>query len=229
MPLAKINGRLLHFIHIPKTGGSSVSSYLRAKGPVALYSRERVEWSRSTPQHIELATQSVLIPDGFADHTFAILRDPFDRLLSEYRYRALRRNHANDLPDRIGPCDKLTVEFDWEAEFHGTFDQWVERIFSGQASDPYLCDNHVRPQADFIGRTAKVFLFDDGLEPVFTWIDHITDTERALVNLDRNASSKFAIHMLDATRKMISEYYRGDFLLVKKARVARTSIFASLI
>lgn len=42
MPLSKINGKLLHFVHIPKTGGSCITSYLRAKGPVALYSREGV-------------------------------------------------------------------------------------------------------------------------------------------------------------------------------------------
>ncbi|MFT7134448.1 sulfotransferase family 2 domain-containing protein [Sulfitobacter sp.] len=229
MPLAKINGRLLHFIHIPKTGGSAVSSYLRAKGPMALYSRERVDWSKSTPQHIELATQNVLIPDGFADHCFAILRDPFDRLLSEYRYRALRRNQVENLPDSIGPSDKLTVEFDWDAAFHGTFDEWVREIFSGQASDPYLCDNHVRPQADFIGRAATVFLFEDGLEQVFNWIDHVTDTERAAVKLDRNASSQFAIEMLDTTRKMISTYYHEDFLLIEKTKAARASKFASRI
>lgn len=196
---------------------------------MALYSRERVEWSKSTPQHIEYATHHVLIPDGFADQCFAILRDPFDRLLSEYRYRALRRNHAKDLPDHIGPDDKLTVEFDWETEFHGTFDQWVRKIFADQASDPYLCDNHVRPQADFVGSKAKVFLFEDGLEQVFCWIDHVTDTGRASVKLDRNASSQFTIQMLDDTRKMILEYYREDFLLINKVKAAQTSIYEPLI
>lgn len=228
MPLAKINGRLLHFVHIPKTGGSSVSSYLRAKGPVALYSRERIEWSKSTPQHIELATQRALIPEGFADYCFAILRDPFERLLSEYRYRALRRNQAKDLPDHIGPCDKLTVELDWGTEFYGTFDQWVGQILSDQASDPYLCDNHVRPQADFIGKTATVFLLEDGLEKVFTWIDNITDTERVSIDLDRNASSQFAIQMLDATRRMISDFYLEDFLLIEKLKVAEELQFETL-
>lgn len=216
MPLARINGILLHFIHIPKTGGSSVSSYLRAKGPLALYSRERVEWSKSTPQHIEAHTQNTLLPEGFADHAFAILRDPIDRLLSEYRYRATRRNMPCHLPDRMGPGDRLTVEFDWGTEFHGTFDEWVEQIFNGQALDPYLCDNHVRPQADFIGRDAKVFLFENGLKQVFDWIDTSTNTHRTLVKLDRNASSPFAIDMLGETREMIMTFYREDFDTIKR-------------
>lgn len=223
MPLAKINGRLIHFIHIPKTGGSCITSYLRAKGPVALYSREPVKWSKSTPQHLEAATQRILLPDGFSDHSFAILRDPFDRLLSEYRYRATRQNCPLDLPDRITPSDELTVEFDWGTVFHGTFDQWVKRILSGQISDPYLCDNHVRPQAEFIPPNAKTFLFEDGLEQVFTWIDQVTDTERALVPLDRNISSKFSIQMLEETRRMISDFYHKDFLLIRRIQTARSA------
>ena len=211
MPLARINGRLLHFIHIPKTGGSCVSSYLRAKGSLALYSRGRVDSSRTTPQHMERASHSILIPEGFADHSFAILRDPMDRLLSEYRYRALRRNRSCDLPTYIGPDDELTVEFDWDTEFHGSFDQWVATIFAGHSSDPYICDNHVRPQADFIFEHAQLFMFKDGLGDVFDWIDKVTGTQRQVMGLDHNASPQFAIHMRDETRRMILEFYSEDY------------------
>jgi hypothetical protein len=220
VPLAKVNGRLLHFIHIPKTGGSAVSSYLRAKGQVALYSRESVGWSKSTPQHMEAATHRVLLPEGFADHSFAILRDPLDRLLSEYRYRATRRHDAGDLPDSIAPGDELTVEFDWGEEFRGTFDEWVKKVFLGAMKDAYLCDNHIRPQTDFVDQKAKIFLFEDGLERVLQWIDLVTDTQRASVNLDRNGSSKFSIEMRDDTRRMISVFYRKDYEFIKKFKAA---------
>jgi hypothetical protein len=110
VPLSKINGQLLHFVQIPKTGGSCIKSYLRAKGPAARYSRDPVEWSKTTPQHLDAARQRVLLPEGFYDHSFAILRNPFERLLSEYRYRAMRRNHANNIPDHLTASDALTME-----------------------------------------------------------------------------------------------------------------------
>jgi hypothetical protein len=221
MPLSKINGKLLHFVHIPKTGGSCITSYLRAKGPVALYSREALDWSRTTPQHIETATQRVLLPEGFCDHRFCILRDPFERVLSEYRYRATRRNKADDLPDHIGPGDKLTVELDWTKEFCGTFDEWVQKIFSDQVIDPYLSDNHVRPQTEFTAPDLKMFLFEDGLEQVLSWIDRITNTKRATVPLDHNSSCKFSIQMLEKTRALIEDFYRKDFQFLERVKEDR--------
>ena len=222
MPLSKINGKLLHFVHIPKTGGSCITSYLRAKGPIAFYSREALEWSKTTPQHIETATQRVLLPEGFCDHRFCILRNPFERVLSEYRYRATRRNNAGNLPDHIGPGDKLTVELDWDTEFCGTFDDWVQKIFSEQIINPYVSDNHIRPQIEFTAPDVRMFIFEEGIDRVLRWIDRITHTERATVALDRNTSTKFSIEMLDQTRETIQDFYREDFQLLQRVKEEET-------
>ncbi|SFH34775.1 sulfotransferase family 2 domain-containing protein [Sulfitobacter dubius] len=223
MPLLKINDKLLHFVHIPKTGGSCITSYLRAKGPLALYSREPVEWSKTTPQHMEAATQRMILPYGFCDHRFCILRDPFERLLSEYRYRATRINPPEALPEHIVPGDTLTVELDWGKEFCGTFDAWVAKVFADQIDDPYLSDNHIRPQAEFTGPDVKIFLFEEGLEQVFRWVDHITQTDRAIVPLDRNSSVKFSIQMLEQTRESIESFYQEDLQLIHQIKAARRS------
>lgn len=221
MPLSKINGKLLHFVHIPKTGGSCITSYLRAKGPLALYSREPVDWSKTTPQHMEAATRRTVLPDGFCDKRFCILRDPFERLLSEYRYRATRRNPAGALPKHIGTSDTLTVELDWTTEFCGTFDAWVEKIFSDQIADPYVSDNHIRPQVEFTGPDVTMFLFEEGLDRVFRWIDHVTQTNPSIVPLDRNSSAKFSIQMREKTRQSIESFYREDFRLIRQIKAER--------
>lgn len=218
MPLAKINGKILHFVHIPKTGGSCVTSYLRAKGKVALYSREQVLWSRTTPQHMEFETRNVMVPEGFSDGTFAILRDPLERILSEFRYRATRRNGRQEAQADISTSDELAIELDWNQEFHGTFDQWVKLVFSEQRKNPYMCDNHIRPQTEFVSSNTTIFMFDDGLDPVLDWIDRVTNTPRASVALDRNESVKFSIEMHDQTRQMIAEFYAGDYAFIEKIK-----------
>jgi hypothetical protein len=114
------------------------------------------------------------------------------------------------------------VELDWTTEFCGTFDAWVAKVFADQATDPYLSDNHIRPQVEFTGSDVKVFLFEEGLEQVFRWIDHVTQTYRAIVPLDRNSSVKFSIQMLEQTRKSIETFYQEDLKLIQEIKAGKS-------
>ncbi len=87
LPLARIAGTLLFFVHVPKTGGTSIEAYMRAKGAVALAGTRRHGWSRTTPQHIQRELFQDMVPPEFYDHGFVVLRDPKARLLSEFRMR----------------------------------------------------------------------------------------------------------------------------------------------
>ncbi len=214
MPLARINNRLLHLVHIPKTGGAGITDYMRKKGEVALYSREQLTWARSTPQHLEFDVSRALIPEGFADASFAIMRDPLARLLSEYRYRVTRHNSQNAVPKRLTYFEEMKVELDWDEEFQGTFDEWVDLVFDRYLEDPHVCDNHIRPQADFIGPNMKVFLFERGLQKVYSWIDNITDTREILTPLDRNESRKFDIEISSNIKEKIRKFYKSDYSLI---------------
>lgn len=130
MPLARIEGCVLHFVHIPKTGGSSINSYLRAKGSLALYSREPVDCMAVSPQHLHRTPCRSIVPDAFSDAAFTVLRDPVDRMVSEYRYRAARRARAAGSDS--DPC----VEWHDGSAFAGGFDAWVCAALEEVAADP---------------------------------------------------------------------------------------------
>ncbi len=115
------------------------------------------------------------------------------------------------------------AELDWGEEFSGTFDAWVAKVFADQLDDPYLSDNHIRPQVEFTGPDVKIFLFEEGLEQVLRWIDHVTQTDRAIVPLDRNSSMKFSIQMLEQTRKSIEIFYQEDLRLIQEIKASRRS------
>ncbi|WP_324751974.1 sulfotransferase family 2 domain-containing protein [Roseovarius sp. Pro17] len=215
MPLARINNRLLHLVHIPKTGGASITDYMRKKGKVALYSREKLAWARSTPQHLEFDVSRTLVPEGFADVSFAIMRDPLARLLSEYRYRATRHSNQNTVLGHLTAFEGMKVELDWNEEFQGTFDEWVGLVFDRCIEVPHVCDNHIRPQTDFIGPNMKIFLFERGLQKVYRWIDKITDTHEILSPLDWNESRKFDVEVRSNTKAKIRKFYESDYLVIK--------------
>src|SRR6056297_3622976 len=98
MPLVSAGGRRLFFAHVPKTGGSSLEDYLAERfGPLAWLDRYwELRWKdggcreaglRVSPQHLAAEDALRLLP-GPSDWSFALVRDPVARIVSEYRFQA---------------------------------------------------------------------------------------------------------------------------------------------
>jgi hypothetical protein len=220
MPLARIAGRVLFFVHIPKTGGTSVEAYLGAKGAVALAGHRRHGWSRTTPQHIQREIYADCIPPAFYDHGFAILRDPMERLFSEFRMR------AEPLRPKLRPIGLIRlaeyrrrgsrafgVRIHHRIEYLD-FDDWVVRVFKEYRKDPYYKDNHLRPQSDFVDPGHRTFLFRKGLDPVFRWIDAVTGSKPVCGTFHERRSVPLEFGCRPRTEEMIRDFYRRDYALI---------------
>jgi hypothetical protein len=164
MPLVHVAGKLVHFAHVPRSGGSAVEDYLAARfGPVGFLDRRHLKiapkdrWSKSSPQHLPAAAFDRLIPPGWIAHRFAVVRHPEDRLLSVFRYQ-------RDLEETLPPG---TVFADWLAD-----------LAAQRETAPHLLDNHPRPATDIVPDTAEVFRLEDGMEPIVRWLDGIEGVKR---------------------------------------------------
>lgn len=81
------------FVHIPKTGGSSVEAALRRFGPLELTASPSMPgpiWEQvgHSPQHLtlaELQSLDLLPAENFT--CFAIVRHPVERVVSAYNYK----------------------------------------------------------------------------------------------------------------------------------------------
>ena len=92
MPIFRIESKLVYFCHIPKCGGTAVSRYIKARfGQVAFldeaYLAIRDPWSKTSPQHISADDLGNLFPANFFDASFAVVRHPVPRIISEYHFR----------------------------------------------------------------------------------------------------------------------------------------------
>ncbi|MBU2983550.1 sulfotransferase family protein [Lentibacter algarum] len=194
MPLVRLGQKLVFFAHIPKTGGSSLEDWLSAAGRVALRHNSAIEGMHCPPQHMHAALFEPLFKNGFLDASFAVLRDPTARLVSEYRYRRgqVERRGKREMP---------------------SFERWAERAFRLYEDNPYFLDNHIRPQAEFVGDGMKLFRLEDGLEAVTDWLQELSGVEGPELTHKLQSTGE-AVGVSVAMQVTIRKFYAADFELL---------------
>ncbi len=197
MPLVRLGDKLVFFAHVPKTGGSSIESWLGQAGHVSLRHKAPLEGMGCTPQHMHAALFEPLFKGAFLDASFAVLRDPVQRLVSEYRYRRgqVERKGKRQMP---------------------SFEAWVERAFRLYADNPYFLDNHIRPQAEFVSAGMQLFRFEGGLEPVTDWLEELAEVEGPELTHKLPATGD-TVDVPEAMRAKITAFYAVDYALIAKA------------
>lgn len=155
MPLIKYNGIEILFIHIPKTGGSSVEEWLKSIAPLELFSQGLALGENRfglpaqlpcTPQHLVADDIYRFRPEGF-DFAFTVVRNPYARLESEFKFKKIADRDRN-IYDPI------------------EFGEWVASLPALVRSDPFCRDNHIRPQADFLHPEVKIYRYEEGLDAI---------------------------------------------------------------
>lgn len=203
MPIVRAGPLLVYFAHVPKCGGSAIESYLAARfGRIAMLDTRHhantadKRWSRTSPQHISLAVCGKLFPEGFFDHSFAVVRHPVSRLISAYHFQ----REIEQLPSaRAG------------------FSEWLQALPEMMEEDPFVFDNHTRPMVELVPETAKIFHLEHGLDALVPWFDAITgrkDAPRALrpTNERKGRKSNGADVSPSADdMALIEELYGADF------------------
>ena len=88
MPIYRINNRNVLFIHVPKTGGTSVERYLGLYAQPALHNQgakllRPVKDATFTPalamQHFHAELLEAMFPPDFFDYAFMVVRHPAAR------------------------------------------------------------------------------------------------------------------------------------------------------
>lgn len=186
MPLYRIDQHLLFFVHIPKTGGTSIEQALEALGTVAL--RKKAKDTSAPAQHFHAEIYRTLVPAAFYDCGFTVCRNPYARLISEYRYQ-----DSHEKTKGRG------------------FDDWVTRAFSTYEKNPYVHHNHIRPQIEFLDPSVEVFRFENGLLPALSSaLSRIGKPAPSALPHEKKFE-KSPIFVKAATVKKIQAFYAEDF------------------
>ena len=188
MPLYRHDGTVVFYVHIPKTGGTSIERALREAGAAEAFRFPgKRPFSKSSLQHMHAEVYTEAIGEGFYDYGFVIVRNPYNRFASEYRMKVVDAGDSEPAEDWARAC----------------FDRFAEFAFTR--------DNHIRPQHEFIVDGLDVFRFEDGLEiPLKAACDRLgLEPPPSMPHAKRGSRTRIPISR--AGRERIYGFYRADF------------------
>lgn len=208
MPVLRTTTKRILYIHVPKTGGSYVEELMRNYGPVSgVRVKDTFAGLPCSPQHFHApllehvySADRVDVDNPF-DYVFMTVRHPIERMKSEYRFRASstrwsRVRHRIPVPVR--------------------FDSWLMRTLRAYRDDPFVYDNHVRPQHEFSAFGAEVFRLEDGLDRVVNALNRVTGLEvsppRRAINVSKSATSRVDYGLSPRVRALFREHSAQDYV-----------------
>ncbi len=192
--------RAVLFVHVPKTGGSTIERLFQSSGWI-MHLRETRETRprlfplrRCSPQHYQADLLAEMFDFSRFDLAFLIVRDPVARFRSEFAMRHTRLESADE----------------------ATVDAWAEKIFGQYATNPYVLDNHLRPQSDFLTPGAEVYRLEDGMKGIVKDLN-----KRFRLQLDKEIPHHLksenrglpssAVQVSGALRERLQEFYAADY------------------
>ena len=181
------------YIHVPKTGGTSIHEFFKCNGYEVSYYTEGYK-GLCSPQHLHAELIKKKFDLSEFSYIFSTFRDPIERLISEYVWRSCIFDEIN-----------LSLE------------TWIKLIFEHyHYHNNYVNDNHIRPQNEFYFEGLDVYDFNDiqNLESKLRSKLEI-DGNIPLGKHNSFNSSRYIHNLTDHCKNLIMKFYRDDYQWIK--------------
>jgi len=211
MPIFATSKKIIHFAHVPKTGGTSIEKYILstrvARHAFLDYSfathRSESPWNNSSPQHIDGASLRRLFPANFFTDYFAILRDPIKRFISAYLFQ------MNEPGSKLR---QININ-----EFIATY---LEASFKRNG----WCDNHFLPQRRFLhpeGNYKLFYLNSEAMKNVKAYLDELLEISENFSQIpqamqsDKQSSINLKADLSSESINRLKIIYEEDYRIIK--------------
>ncbi len=201
MPIYVKDDRSVLFVHVPKAGGSTLERMFRQAGWTEhLRETRRTDpqvfplW-RCSPQHLHADLLQAIFDLEKFDVVFMVTREPLARFRSEYAMR-----HTQD-----PRTDAAAVE------------EWADRVLGRYERNPFVLDNHLRPQHEFEVPVGERYRLEQGLEAIVADLNARHDlglgprVPHALSSQKRSGIASSDVELSPRLRARLEELYAEDF------------------
>ena len=198
MPLFTKDSQRILFVHIPKTGGTSVESHFAANGwEMELWSSVRNDGKSPSDQHLLYEDLKTKIADIDDIYSFTVVRNPIRRIISEWRWQRWQLKRVKD-----------------------SLSEFIRRVADSLASDKVYWDNHWRPQIDFIdpaiNRLCRMEMLKEDYPMVISESGAGFNSVLPHVNASKTIFEKyirwrFTDDLTDADLRVVKDIYAADF------------------
>lgn len=201
MPIFKKGKQDLLFIHVPKTGGTSLEKLFDLSGWRTAYLDLNLKGKSfnhlriCSPQHMhaEMLQRQLLI-HKFSG-IFMIVRHPYARFRSEYAYM------------NKGNCDPSAP----------AVEVWTRKAMKAYSKNHFVFDNHLRPQHEFYIPKTDVYKLENGFDNIVCKLVakyKIEFVDEELQEMSREKESGFSskdVELNDTVKSMLNILYQNDF------------------
>ena len=202
MPLYIKGEKKLFFFHIPKCAGTSVESILRKKSDTEMLFSKISQGFPCTPQHFHKSMVDTLV-DINAISSFAIVRHPLLRMISQYKWQVKKR--AID-PEKID------------------FNEYISKSFSSVRDNAFFGDNHFRPMVDFVDSRTRVFLLERDVSDLEVYLSDFLGEDVSLKSDNRTDILGLNLNISKNSLEIINDFYHKDFLYFSYEKVEGENI-----
>lgn len=222
MPVLTVRDKQILYIHVPKTGGTTVEHLLRSYGGSLWFYSPRRTGLPCTPQHFHgRLLKTVFSASGATDgrehafdFVFMTVRHPISRLLSEYRYQRNLMSHHEVGDERPELWRRVVGSRHSVVARTLSFDIWCRYALLRYSQNSTFLDNHLRPQVEFAAWNPVVYRLEDGLDTIRKQLDEVIGVPGSLPAERRKVSTACAgspEELRPSTRRRIYDYYSRDF------------------
>ena len=200
MPVVRYKDKICHFAHIPKCGGSSVEFYLKRIGAhVAFLDHSFLSsaklWNISSPQHVDGNSLSRLFPNSFFDFSFAVVRNPYTRFVSAFKFQMLVHKTIKPGLD---------------------INHFVEHELESVAGEIGMFDNHFLTQTSFFlpYQHYDIYKIENGLEQVKQYLDSNLvgmNLKDPIGHQNKSLVSGTQFTLSVTSKDILQKVYRQDF------------------